>query len=225
MHPGEYILQAQLTGGIAIPGESETIAQGLRLLNSSTLVVASAQCSPLPKESERQLFYAELDGKLTLLLDVWVPSHMLTTILNTLPEGITVLRGSTDAMVLDRATYVWAGKGHHLYLWKHGLLVGEFDPAACRIRSGFPLRWSYIPNMTLSSSHGFLSKNWLRRGVQLHRQDGSFVPIARKTDLVLMVNPAYGKYDLQRDTRWVSDLSRSIAHAAGISVVLDEPLA
>lgn len=207
-----------------LPRETAHILQRLARLGLKSLVVAKGQYSPYPRESERVLFFAEKNDRLKPLLDTWLPPRVYQAVLDALPAGISVAIGSCSAMALNKPAHVWASKGRDLHLWKRGRLVGKFGSQHSELRCGWTGKWRSIPNAELSCAHGFLSPNWLQRGVKLCRKDGQCYMAAHARDPIVFIDPTYDNMDLVCDASWVPDLAKSVAFATGLAVQLDFPL-
>jgi len=211
---------------LPMPRETAFLLHTLQRLGLDALVVAKGQYSPYPHESERVFFYASdrRTGQLKHLLDSWLPPRVYQSVLDSIPGDIHVTTGSCSAMAIGRPVHVWAQQGPDLLLWKKGRLVGKFNHQSSELRTGYFGKWHSYTNDELSCSHGFLSSNWLKRGVRLCDKDGKCIVAVQTRDPIVFIDPTYDSLDLMCDASWVPDLAKSVAYATGLPVELDAPL-
>ncbi len=188
---------------------------------SEEVLAAEGQYSPRPDDAARVLLLAVRPRGLDQVGDLWLSPDDLRA-LTSGPDG--GVRAACDAMFSDRWTLAWCKAHGRLRLWRRGGLAMEATASVVHIN---PRRLRPARTMEVSDLrrvHGWLTDDWVRRGLDLQRLEGERLTVASKRELSAMIDPTYDAFDLVCDSSWLRQLCLDLGSVTGLPVELDEDL-
>lgn len=175
-------------------------------------------------KSERVLIFRRQDDSVHKVADIWLSEQAVEQLAAHFEATAGNLEAHCDAMYATAHKYVWADDGKDLLLWNKQSLIGRFNSQEIQIKRWFPRGWLYLPVSKIESCRGFLSYDWIKRGVAIYTLSGKQIVIASKWELGVIFDPTYDGFDLICDTAWVDALARAIAQKTRVPLKLDEDL-
>ncbi len=160
-------------------------------------------------DAERVSLYVDSES-LVLVFDAYIRTLQI-------PE-LEVLRptpANNDEMAMTtHRRFVW--KASPFRLWHNGKLVASLNRDVLWTKKA-----GEIPRKDIESVRGWLSKDWLKLGVDLEIKHGRNIQVARGFNPDAGMNMFYDGLDLLFDVEWVESISRTIAQELNVRCIDD----
>lgn len=169
----------------------------------------------------RVLLLAVAEGHLKERADLWLaPDDLARLCLG--PAAPTPAR--CDAMYADRWSHTWCSQPDRLRLWGRRRLLLEAGQGTVRLAPGWLRQGRTLSVAGLRHIHGWLSDDWIKRGISLVPVDAAPLVIVTRREMAAALDPTYDALDLLCDASWVRQLALALGDVTGLPVELDEDL-
>lgn len=182
------------------------------------LYVCKCQYTSDPKLSARYITFKTQDRSLHQLRTDWILTKEWPLFIEQLSHEPNWFLGNCDAMYGTGSQFVWVQHSERFLIFDSGRCLFEFSNGVVYLDN------TQLPVTQVQEVHGFLSKDWVKRGIQLRLYSGSLIPVAETEEWVAKVDPTYDAIDITMDAAWVWALGNGIAKALSLPLILDKPL-
>ena len=199
------------------------VAASLRsALQGSTVIVGGGQYSPYPDRCRVGVLRVDGDGEPDLVWDRFLPRTAVSELRTALRAFCEVLEGELDTMAATQWTLAWTVSPAPLRVYDRRGLLAEREGSNARVlsRSGAPVR---VPIEQIESVLGWVSGDWVKRGVSLVLRAGERVVVAQVEDPFAQIDPTYDGINLMLDASWAAEMGKAIAKGLGVPYVAGDP--
>ena len=213
----------QLRNNLSTLEQVQKLLLDRRGAGSQDVLAAEGQYSSSPSVGRRVLLLTLQKGRLGQVGDLWLsPGDLAALIGGEKVSGL--LPGWCDAMYSDRWNYAWTREPGRLRLWKRRGLILEASAEAVHITPGWLSPGRTLKSAALLRVRGWLSEDWVKRGVKLELRNGEAITVASRREAMALMDPTYDALDLLCDASWARDLARALGQTLGLPVEMDEDL-
>lgn len=199
------------------------IAASLRsALRGGVVIVGPGQFSPYREHSRVSVLRVDGGGKPAIVWDRFLRDEAIPELRKALRAFCDVLEGELDTMYATPWSLAWTVPPSRFQVYDRGGLLAAQEGRFARVfsRSGQPVS---VPLDEIESVLGWISDDWVARGVSLVMRGGERVVIAEVEDKFALIDPTYDGINLLFEAAWAAEMGKAIAKGLGVPYVAGDP--
>ena len=201
------------------PARAGEVAAALRSqARGATLLVGPGQYGPGEGLSRICVLRLEDARRPRLLWDGPLADAEVATLVQALGAFARVWPGELDTMYATPWSLAWTVQPGAFRLYQRWGLRCAVEGEALQLHGRFR-RPVLVPRGSIRQVLGWVSEDWVRRGVSLEVTSGPPLVLARHRDWAVGLDVTYDGINLMVDCTWVWRLGRCLAQALGVPYV------
>lgn len=196
------------------------VAQSLRpVIEGLTLVVGPGQFSPYEGQKRVSVLRVDEVGAPRIVWDRFYATSAIDALRGALAAyAFEVWPGELDTMYATGFSFVWTVPPAPLRVYdREGLVAARRDGDIELFRANTRVRVGDVARFV-----GWLSADWVSRGVSLELRTGERVVVAETKEWAASVDPTYDGIDVLCDAAWVASLGKALARGIGVEYVAED---
>jgi hypothetical protein len=197
----------------------EDIAASLqRSLSGGAALVGTGQYSPYPEHPRVSVLRVDEGAIPSLVWDRFFPDKALPDLRRALSAFCEVFEGEVDTMYATGWSFAWTVPPAPLRAYNTDGLLMAIEGGIARVtpRSSAAVA---VPIGQIESVLGWVSDDWVRRGVSLVTSSGQHVVVAEVEDPFVLIDPTYDGINLLCEAAWAAQMGKALAKGLGVRYV------